>query len=260
MRVDSLSPKTWLFAGAAGWAVCLWVLSLAGLGGHLGGGDEDVEPQKLPGTTLPRAVRPGVFGQYSEASLRPLFSENRQPQPFIIDGNGEAAQANTFDYTLTSVLIAGGIQLAILKPTAEGAQPVRVKVGEAVETAPQWTLASLEPRAAVFNGPEGQKRLDLRIFNGVGGAEPSPPATVQTAVINETVPGQSASGQPVPPPQTDAVPPPPLPPPAPVASNGNVSTEAQLEAIRKRIEERRAQLRQQAAQEANSPGQPGQTN
>lgn len=258
MRADSLSPKTWLLAGVAGWAVCLWVFSLLGLGGRLGKTPDDLQQQSLPATTIPRADRPGVQAQYAEIGQRPIFSEDRKPQPFIIDGNGEAAPVNTFDYLLTSVLISSEVQLAILKPPADGAQSVRVKVGDAVETAPQWTLAALQPRSAVFRGPEGEKTLELRVFNGVGGA--LPPSAAPTAVINETLPGQPSNG---PPPDASGPPPMPMPPPAPPVANtanNNVSTEAQLDAIRKRIEARRAQLRQQAAQEAQNPApQTGQT-
>lgn len=250
MRADSLSPRTWVLAGAAGWAIAVWVLALAGMGGRLGEGETDAAGQKLPETKLPASARPGVMEQYAEIKNRPLFSENRRHQPFTIDAGGEEGQANTFDYTLTSVVISGDVQLAILKPAAEGAQPVRVKLGTAVDTAPQWTLASLEPRAAVFRGPEGDRRLDLRVFNGVGGVNPLPTgAPPQQAVINETLPGQPGNEVPAPQPA-----PPPPPPPS-----GNVSTEVQLEAIRKRIEERRAQLRQQAAQEAQNAAPPGQT-
>ncbi len=253
MRVDSLSPKTWLLAGVAGWAVCLWTFSLLGLGSRLGAAPDDAQQQRLPSTTIPRADRPGVQAQYVEIGQRPIFSENRKPQPFTIEGNGEAAPVNTFDYVLTSVLISSTVQLAILKPPADGAQSVRVKVGDAVETAPQWSLASLQPRSAVFRGPEGEKTLELRVFNGVGGAAPTGPAP--TAVINETLPGPGGVVQPPP------VAPPPMPQPTPAVagSEGTVSTEAQLDAIRKRIEARRAQIRQQNAQEAQNPGAPGQT-
>ncbi len=263
MRVDSLSPKTWLLAGIAGWAVCLWVFALLGLGERLGDADIEQTPQKLPSTAIPRADRPGPQAQYAEIGVRPIFSENRKPQPFRIDGTGEETQANTFDYVLTSVMIAGGMQLAILKPAADGAQPVRVKVGDVVETAPQWTLASLLPRSATFRGPGGDKILELRVFNGVGGAAPPPMAPPPVAagpggVINQNMPGQ-------PPGSEQPMPAPVVPPPPPVASAdgsdaANVSTQVQLDAIRKRIEARRAQLRQQAAQEAQNPASPpGQT-
>lgn len=263
MRADSLSPKTWLLAGIAGWAVCLWVFALLGLGERLGASDAELEPQRLPSTAIPRTDRPGPQAQYAEIGTRPMFSEDRKPQKFIIDGTGDEAQVNTFDYTLTSVLIASGVQLAILKPATDGAEPVRVKVGEAVESAPQWTLASLLPRSATFRGPEGDKILELRVFNGVGGAAPLPaPPPVAAGpggVINQNVPGQPPGGeQPVPQPS------PMVPPPPPVANAegdaANVSTQAQLDAIRKRIEARRAQLRQQAAQEVQNPAsQPGQS-
>lgn len=249
MRVDSLSPRTWVLAGAAGWAIVVWGLALAGMGGRLGDSDAGAAAQRLPDTKLPASTRPGVMEQYAEIRNRPLFSENRRHQPFTIDASGEEGQANTFDYTLTSVLMGGGVQLAILKPAAEGAQPVRVKLGEAVETAPQWTLASIEPRAAVFRGPEGERRLDLRVFNGVGGVNPPPMnLSPQPAIVPDPT-------QPQPAPPVEGLPAPPPPPPP----SGNVSTEVQLEAIRKRIEERRAQLRQQAAQEAQNAAPPGQT-
>lgn len=257
MRLDSLSPKTWLLAAVALWALCLWVLALFGMGGRLGEHKIPVEPQRLPSTALPNADRPGLFSQYAEIGSRPVFAENRKPQRFVIDGSGDEAQANTFDYVLTSVLITPKVQLAILKPAADGAQPVRVKVGEAPETAPMWTLAALQQRSATFRGPEGEKVLELRVFDGVGGAAPPPVASAMPppgTVINET-PRADQPG-PVAPPESApgvvmAAPPPPPPSTEPVSS----STQAQLEAIRKRIEARRAQLRQQQQSGQNPPGQ-----
>jgi len=262
MRAASLAPRTWLLAGIAGWAVCLWIFSLIGLGGRIGDAREDAAPQPLPSTKIPNAERPGSQAQYVEIASRPLFSENRRPQPFRIPGAGEDVQVNTFDYTLTSVLMAGDVRLAILKPAAEGAQPVRVKLGEAVETAPQWTLSTLQPRQAVFVGPEGEKVLDLRVFNGVGAAAPPPMASAAPqnpapgAVINETPPGQPGNENPPAPapPQIAELPSPTPPPQQQTDAAAPVSTEAQLEAIRRRIEARRAQIRQQSAQEGQNPG------
>ena len=108
MRLDSFGPRTWLLAGVAGWAVCLWVFALVGLGGRLGPLPDDVSPQRLPATKIPAAERPGPQAQYQAIALRPIFSENRQPQAFRIGGATDDAKANTFDFLLTSVLIAGG--------------------------------------------------------------------------------------------------------------------------------------------------------
>lgn len=269
MRLDSLSPRTWLLAGVAGWAVCLWVFALAGLGGRLGKLPDDVEPQRLPVTKLPTAERPGPPTQYIAIADRPIFSENRRPQQFRIGGNADEAKANTFDFTLTSVLIAGGTQIAILRPTADGAAPVRVKLNEAVDSAPQWTLAALQPRQATFRGPDGDRVLELRVFDGVGGDAPPPIASAPVPASGAAGPGGTIGpGGLVPPPPGASGPQqglPQVPPPPPVANasgpaSAPVSTEAQLEAIRKRIEARRAQLRQQAAQAGQTPGgEPGQT-
>ncbi len=254
MRVDSLGPKTWLLAAVAGWALCLWVLALFGMGSRLGDVPADTSPQRLPGTTLPTGERLGPISQYAEIGVRPLFSENRRPQTFTINPEGDQAQANTFDYILTSVLMTPAVKLAILKPAGDTAKPVRVKLGEALETAPQWTLASLQPRSAIFRGPEGEKTLELRVFDGIGGllpprpGMPPPPAAGPIPAPPVVQPGQQG---PIPQPPQNAVNNPSGSQPDVVqptnADGEGTSTQAQLEAIRKRIEARRAQLRQQSA-------------
>ena len=60
MRADSLSPKTWLLAGIAGWAVCLWVFALIGLGGRLGEVDTDQPAPRLPYLQNARTRRASV--------------------------------------------------------------------------------------------------------------------------------------------------------------------------------------------------------
>ena len=35
MRLDDVSPRTWLFGAAAGWALAAWMLALAGMGGRV---------------------------------------------------------------------------------------------------------------------------------------------------------------------------------------------------------------------------------
>jgi general secretion pathway protein N len=254
MRADSLAPKTWLLAASAAWALCLWVLAMAGMGSRLGEAEQDAAQQRLPTTSLPTGDRPGALTQYSEIAARPLFSERRVPEPFTIDGAGQDVPTNPFDYILTSVLMTPSVQLAILRPPGDGAKPVQVKLGEAVESAPQWSLSKLQPRQAVFAGPEGEKILELRVFDGVGGAV-TPIATAPVVPPPQTVPGpqpgmvQTADGTVVP------QPPQPAPPPSPTSADNNVSTQAQLEAIRKRIEARRAQLRQQNQSSQQPQGQ-----
>ncbi|MGO1073619.1 type II secretion system protein XpsN [Lysobacter sp. CA199] len=260
MRLDDASPRTWLLATVAGWALLTWVLALAGMGRDVDPLAEDpslVKPlpqlRKSPPDTL------GPLTQYSEIASRPLFVDDRRPKPFFMQGKGEGEnQAAAFDYLLTSVLITPQLSMAFLQP-ADGSESVRVKLGEVPESHPAWRLTSLEPRRAVFEGPEGRRELDLRLFNGQGGEPPTAMTSPQPGV-----PAPQPVGRPVPSvpppqpnraPQVSQVPPPPSPQPTPTEASAPLTEQAQMEAIRKRIEARRAQLRQQQAAQppANTP-------
>lgn len=280
MRVDSLGPKTWLLGGVAAWALVMWLLALAGMGGRIGDTESDGQTQRLPGAVPVAKERLGPLGQYIEIGQRPLFAEKRQPEPFTISGTGEAPEVNTFDFVLTSVLITPQARVAILRPPGDTAQPVRVKVGESVQGAQQWSLATLHPRSAVFNGPEGEKTLELRVFDGIGGAAPTPvtyvppppspqpgaegvpgpdgaPPGVQTVLAPGQIPPQGpGQGTDV---SQSGVQAPPGPQPstaeatASSAQQADLSSQQQLEAIRRRIEARRAQLRREQQLNQNAP-------
>ena len=262
MRADSAGAKTWLLGAVAAWALCAWILALVGLGGHVDRLPEDPALlARLPQAGKPPPERLGPLPQYGEIGRRPLFSEDRRPQPFFINPGGEDEGKGGFDYVLTSVLIAPDFRMAILQPSG-GGESVRVRVGSAPESAPGWTLASLDPRSAVFNGPEGERKLELRVFDGEGGEPPTP----------VSVDGRTPAPPGVAPPMTDvmdAKPPPPPSQPVPGAKTAdptqgapqppatdeadNRPSSEQIEAIRKRIEARRAKLRQ----EQQTPPPPG---
>ena len=258
MRAEDAGARTWLYAALAGWAVCIWVLALFGMGGSIDRLDDDPSlRQALPAPGARGAERLGALPQYAEISARPLFTDNRRPQPFTIDPMGEPADAgNDFDYVLTSVLRTPTVQLVILQPTGGGAS-VRVKQGEAPESAPAWTLQTVEARKAVFAGPQGERTLELRVFDGIGGEPPTqvaatpsapnagprpPPASASVTDANAPV---SAVPPPGPPPAGDAAP--GTGGPAPNAAVQQQAAQDQVEAIRRRIEERRARLRQEQA-------------
>ena len=82
--------------------------------------------------------------------------------------------------------------MAIITPT-NGGQPIRMKQDEAPAEAQGWRLVSIEPRAATFVGPQGEKRMELRTFDGKGGAAPTNPAPPPE--INMDVPAD-ATGAP----------------------------------------------------------------
>ena len=200
MRVDGTAdaggskawagPRTWLLAAVAGWALTIWALGLFGLGGRIEVLPDDPSLlQRLPQAAKPGAERLGPLGQYSEIGARPLFSDDRRPQPFFIN-------------------------------------------------------------------PEGERTLELRVFDGVGGEPP-------TAVAAPPQPGQPRPQPQSGTRQTRALVPPPASPPLPVPPAANrpaqqppqtdetvPSPEAQAEAIRQRIEARRAQLLEQSKQPA----------
>jgi general secretion pathway protein N len=270
VRAEDIAPRTWLLAALAGWALLAWILALAGMGGRVAPlADDPTLLQPLPAVRASSPQRLGPLAQYGEIAARPLFTDDRRPKPFSLRAD-EGEQANTFDYILTSVLITPALKLAILQPTAEaqagaaaqgeaGGGPIRVKLGESAEQASSWRLVALEPRSAVFAGPEGERTLELRAFDGTGGT-PATPASVPRAGgtgappgVAGPVPGAIANPsaqrppRPVAGPVAAPVPQPSAPPPPQDAAGNAVTTpDAQIEAIRQRIQARREQLRREA--------------
>jgi general secretion pathway protein N len=252
MRFDSAGPRTWLLAATAGWALLALLLALFGMGGHIATLPEDAALLKaLP--VLPKAApeRLGALAQYSEIANRPLFADDRRPHPFSLQPQGED-QAKTFDYVLTSVIITPTFKMAIIQPPDNRSAPLRIKLGEADEALPNWHLQSLDARSAVFVGPEGERRLELRVYNGVGGEAPTAVTKTDARPAGQPVPAQPGAAEPeVPGPQgppvvAAPVAPPSTPAPAATAPSQPMTEQAQMDAIRKRIEARRAQLRQEA--------------
>ena len=254
MRVEGIAPRTWLLGTVAGWALLVWLLALLGMGNHVQHLPEDPSlVPRLPQLAPPPPERLGALSQYSEISARPLFSEDRRPQPFSLTADSDGDNAPKFDYVLTSVLITPTLKMAIVQPSA-GGDSIRVKLGQAADALPSYRLTALNPRSAIFEGPDGEHALDLRVFDGNGG---QPPTAVQSPTDNSDAdatgaqPAANAARNATPPRATRAPPPAtstsavPSPPPAPPNDDNGPDTEAQIEGIRKRIEERRRQLRQQ---------------
>ena len=273
--LQAVAPRTWLLATVAGWAVLAWLLALGGLGGRLAPLDEDASlRQPLPQPRPSSPERLGPFAQYGGIATRPLFSDDRRPKPFSLRGQGDEEQADTFDYVLTSVLLTPRLKMAILQPAAEagnqagegGPRSVLFKLGESAEQAAGWRLVSLQPRQAVFEGPEGQRTLQLRAFDGSGGAPATPPTDPRTAAnagrnaAREAARAASQAADVAAQAADDAATPEgaanrgarravnPAPVPAPPSEPAANTPDAQIEAIRKRIQARREQLRREAQQ------------
>jgi len=279
VRADAWNVRTWLLAVVAGWAVLAAVMAVFGLGGRITPLPADPAlVQALPRLPATPPERLGALDRYADVAARPMFAEDRRPKPYFLSGEESAAPA--FDLVLTSVLITPSLELAIVQP-AQGGEGLRVKVGESPAGFPGWRLADLDPRRAVFDGPEGRRELELRVFDGTGGQPPTqvigtppavPPAAAAVAPPAMMPGGRTTGGNNAPSATpTVASPTAPVQVPAPVAMPAPSGTapaasaapaatvDEQMEAIRQRIEQRRAQLRQQQAQPTTPPATPGKT-
>lgn len=263
--LEGAGPGGWAVLGAAGWSALALIAALAGMGGR-------IEPaplpaaEPLPGEAALPAERIGPYAQYREAEIRPLFATDRRPRPFVIAGQGGPAEPRQqpLNLQLTGVLISPRVQLATVQ--APGGQPERVRLGQAPEGANGWRLVSLAPRSAVFESAEGRQTLELEVSGKTG-----PPTMV----------GVATTGMP-----PGAIPPPPPPPPSPVASDAPRPADAaaaaadqarrsveeaaaeaevaamppsqreQVDAIRRRIEARRAQMQQNSSTGGSKPPNP----
>jgi len=280
MRSDATNARTWLVAAVGAWALLFALLSLAGLGSRIGTLEDD-GVVAAPIGPAPGNIAPAPpLSSFDEVAARPLFSGDRRPHPFFIDPQDEGEGAGTgFDYVLTSVLRTPDFAMAILQPNG-GGESIRLKVGEGPPEASNWLLDSVDARSVVFTTPEGPRTLELRVFDGTGGQPPTP--MTPTPPPDGQSPAQAASrppATPTPPPATGsqgatsgragatarasepggnaqprgAA----APQTTPTDASGGVTpeaapaagpSEAQVEAIRRRIEERRARLRQQQQQ------------
>ncbi len=235
-RLERAGAKTWLLLAAATWALLLWVAALAGMGSDLRA-TPVLAADPLPPPTPAQPARIGPLTQYAEAASRPLFTQDRRPRSFIATNpegtDGAAVQAQTLDFILTGVLISPQVQLAILQPTA-GGESQRVRVGRSPEGADGWQLLSLEPRRAIFAGGGSQLTLDLRTYGDAGkpGAQRTPEAgMVTTAVEQANAAANAAANAGLP--SVPSVP----------GAAAPQTDQARIEAIRQRIEARRAQQR-----------------
>jgi general secretion pathway protein N len=247
--IARLRPAGALLAAVAAWSVGLLLLSLAGLGGRVGvhPGNAALAPP-VPQVRL-EAVgsRLGPASDYLDVGNRPLLSPDRRPPPVVAgEGSGDAP----LDAELTSVLIAGNVRLAILQGKSDGSNK-RVRLGELVDGT-AWRLVEIEPRRAVFEGPEGRRELALRVFDGTGG-EPVTQVRAPAAPGADPAPPRPRDGTrtPAPAPATASAPvaEPAAAAPAAPAADLPVTPEQQVEAIRRRIEARRAQRAAEAAAE-----------
>ncbi|KFN51322.1 hypothetical protein [Arenimonas composti] len=244
--IARVPATTGLLAATAFWGLGLLVLALLGLGGTVGPHPENPAlAPPLPAVSLVEMEnRLGPLSMYAEVAERPLLNADRRPAPVAASAGAEDAP---LDVVLTSVLLVGDVKLAIVErpddPTA-----YRVRIGEGVPGT-GWRLVELQPRLAVFDGPQGRRELALRVFDGTGAPMPPPlAAPTPPAPANAAAPPSPAAdaAAPVPAPASDGA---NVAAPANPGAAEELTPEQQVEAIRRRIEARRAMRAQENARE-----------
>ncbi len=190
------------------------------------------EPAAVPQFTgLEReALKLEPYTEYGDIVARPVFNETRLPEATVeSEATGDAANANAspLNVTLTGVIITPGVKLAFVRDNVTNTVQ-RVKVGNPLEGEQSgWKLVELKARGAVFEGA-GLGRQDLELSTDTKGASGVPVAAAPAAPPG-AAPVQPVPGQPAQPEQ--------------LAPQPNV---ANADEIRRRIEERRRQLREEA--------------
>lgn len=230
MRAERIGLWTWLLAGAAIWALLVWIVMVAGAGRTLP--KSTVAPVDAPAVpVLPAAPLPavGALQGYTELTERPLFSADRRPRVFLL--GSEAEQSGVL--RLSGVLMVPGFHMATLT-TASG-QSLRLREGG--EAVGGWQLLALHPRSATLLGPEGTFELELQVASAgkdvAGSTEPA---------VAANAPAQAGSG------------PSPSSPASEVAAPEVTASATQLQSIRERIQARRKQ--QQEQQNKPPPSKP----
>ncbi len=220
-----------------------------GLGARYSLHPEDAEQIAVPPSLRLNQAKSALQGleAYAVIGERPLFNADRRPLPpeASADAPPPVVASAPLDVVLTSVILRGDTKIAQFTDKTSGvSQPLKVGQSLAGEQS-AWKLVELAARGAVFEGPSGRIDIALRVFDGQGGeaptAAPEPSAAAQAAqdpnagqsVVN---PQANPNGQANP-------------------ADGSESPESRAEMIRRRIEERRRQMREEAARAAENKKQ-----
>jgi general secretion pathway protein N len=231
MSSASQRLPTLLLGALALWALLVMIAVYAGLGSRYGLHPDDASRvPELPRLDLSRAENPlQSLTDYSVVGERPLFNADRRPIPSTDapPTSGEPAPPAPLDILLTSVILSGDTQIGIfLDRKTNKSQTVRVGANLEGEQS-GWRLVELAPRRAVFEGPTGRTEAEMRVFDGQGGEAPTPLASSAPEATRDPNAAAPAS--------TD-----------PNAAAQPQTPESRAELIRRRIEERRRQMREEA--------------
>lgn len=180
------------------------------------------------------------FSEYGDIVARPVFNETRLPEAVpdsAATGEDATAATQPLNVSLTGVILTPGVSIAFVRDNATN-EVRRVKVGSPLEGEQSgWKLVELKARGAVFEG-EGLGRQEVELVTDTRGAAPAaPPPQPQpevAAAADPNAPPPAPGATPTTPAQRAGLPP------------GEQTVLANADEIRRRIEERRKQLREEA--------------
>jgi general secretion pathway protein N len=244
MSASNARLLTLVMACFCGWSLVVLLVVESGMGGRYSLHPDDPDQIAVPPSLrLDRAQSAlSELSAYAEIGERPLFNMDRRPLPALAsDEPAQVVSAAPLEVLLTSVVLRGDIQVAQVTDRRSNVSQT-LKVGDSLAGEQSaWKLVELAPRRAVFEGPGGRAEAELRVFDGQGGEAPTAPPVVASAaegggrdVVQETAPDAQAA-----------------------SAGGGQGAEAQTpearaEMIRRRIEERRRQMREEAAKAAEN--------
>ncbi len=241
-----------LMAVTVVWAVIFAVAAFTGLAGRYRlHPDDPSRVPELPALDLSRAHSPlQLVEAYAVIGERPLFNSDRKPLPPEDEGKDDGAGSENapatdspLDVALTSVILTPQMRIAIVTDNRSG-KSVSLKVGESLEGEQAgWRLQELQARKAVFVGSGGSSEVDLRVFDGTGGQAPTTGVAVAEKQGEGAPEGVTPANQPAPAAPAAAS--------APNTAQG-MTPEQRAEMIRRRIEERRRQMREESERANNS--------
>jgi general secretion pathway protein N len=171
----------------------------------------DKTPFKLPPQT-----------RFADTTARPLFNDDRKPTPDTPDAPDVPPPPKVpLNIALTGIILTPQLHLAMVHDKLKNTD-MALKEGMPMDgDQGGWTLTRINPRSAVFRETSGEE-VEVELSTAVAGPTPAPNAraVAQTRAAPHPPAGAEAS--------------------APPAQN------EQAQALQRRIEERRAQMREEA--------------
>ena len=160
--------------------------------------------------------------QFADTTARPLFNDDRKPTPDTPDAAAVPPPPKVpLNIALTGIILTPQLHLAMVHDKLKN-KDVALKEGMPMDgDQGGWTLTRINPRSAVFRETSGEE-VEVELSTAVAGPSPNP---------RPGIPGQ-------------VLPHPPMAAIPPVAATSFQNMQAQQ--LQQRIEQRRAQMREEA--------------